>query len=191
MAPPAEPAYLGQGCRSPYTRRELLGQRLWQLVWLLFFRPTPEKAHRWRAFLLCRFGADIPDPAQVVIFPSVRIYFPWKLRLEPRSMVGRRVILYNLAPIILRRGANVSQGVHLCTGSHDFLRWDMPLVTAPIEIGANAWIAADVFVSPGVTIGELAVIGARSVVLRDQPARMICAGHPCRPLKPRADPQST
>jgi putative colanic acid biosynthesis acetyltransferase WcaF len=39
-----------------------------------------------------------------------------------------------------------------------------------------------------VTIGELAVIGARSVVVRDQPARMVCAGHPCRPLHPRPDP---
>jgi putative colanic acid biosynthesis acetyltransferase WcaF len=64
----------------------------------------------------------------------------------------------------------------------------MPLVTKPIVIGRNAWVAADAFVGPGVTIGELSVIGARSVVIKDQPARMICAGHPCRPLKPRSEP---
>jgi putative colanic acid biosynthesis acetyltransferase WcaF len=55
-------------------------------------------------------------------------------------------------------------------------------------IGENAWLAAEVFVGPGVSIGELAVIGARSVVTSDQPARMVCAGQPCRPLKPRPDP---
>ncbi|RRJ96683.1 putative colanic acid biosynthesis acetyltransferase [Opitutaceae bacterium TAV4] len=185
---PGEPPFLAQGCASPWPRAEVLKQRLWQLVETLLFRPTPEKCHHWRALLLKLFGADIPEPGKVVIFPSATVYFPAKLRLEPRAMIGRRVRLYNLAPITLRRGANISQGCHLCAGTHDFTRWEMPLVTAPIEIGPNAWLAADVFVGPGVTIGELAVIGARSVVVRDQPPRTVCAGHPCRPLHPRPGP---
>ena len=100
-------------------------------------------------------------------------------------MVGRHVNLYNLARITLGFGANVSQNCHLCAGTHDFTRWDMPLVTRPIIIGDNAWLGADVFVGPGVTIGELCVVGARSVVVKDLPPRMVCAGHPCRPIKER------
>ena len=65
----------------------------------------------------------------------------------------------------------------------------MPLVTQPIVIGENAWLAADVFVGPGVTIGELAVVGARSVVVNDLPARKICVGQPCRPIKDRPEPR--
>lgn len=103
-------------------------------------------------------------------------------------MVGPRVEIYNLGPVRLEFGANVSQNCHLCAGTHDFTQWAMPLVTAPITIGANAWLAADVFVGPGVTVGELAVVGARSVVVKDLPARTICAGSPCRPLKPRPEP---
>jgi putative colanic acid biosynthesis acetyltransferase WcaF len=103
-------------------------------------------------------------------------------------MVGRHVTIYNLGHVTLQRGANVSQNCHLCAGTHDFLRWDMPLVIKPIVIGQNAWIGADVFVGPGVTIGELCVVGARSVVVRDQPARMICVGQPCRPIKDRPTP---
>jgi len=152
------------------------------------FRFSPPRAHAFRARLLRFFGADIAEPGKVVIFASARVFFPWNLRLEPRSMVGRQVNLYNLAPITLRRGANLAQGVHLCAGSHDFSRWSMPLSTAPIVIGENVWVAAEVFVGPGVTIGELSVIGARSVVVRDQPARMVCAGHPCRPLRARVEP---
>jgi len=106
-------------------------------------------------------------------------------------MVGRNVTIYNLGHITLRRGANVSQNCHLCAGTHDFLRWDMPLVTAPIVIGENAWIGADVFVGPGVTVGELCVVGARSVVVRDLPPRRICVGQPCRPIKDRPPPQFT
>jgi putative colanic acid biosynthesis acetyltransferase WcaF len=64
----------------------------------------------------------------------------------------------------------------------------MPLVAQPITIGANAWLGADVFVGPGITVGELCVVGARSVVIKDLPAHMVCAGHPCRPIKERPDP---
>lgn len=185
---PSEPPYLAQGCVTPYARRELLRQRIWAAVQATVFRFSLPRAHRFRAWLLRLFGADIPAPGEVVIFASARVYFPWKLRLEPRSMVGRGVTLYNLAPITLRRGANLSQGAHLCAGSHDFSRWSMPLDARPIVVGENAWLAAEVFVGPGVTVGELAVVGARSVVMRDLPARMVCAGNPCRPLKPRPEP---
>lgn len=184
----SESPYLAQGCVTPYSRRELARQRLWSVVQCTVFRFSPPRAHAFRARLLRFFGADVPAPEQVVVFASARVFFPWKLRLEPRTMIGRQVNIYNLGAVTLRRGANLAQGVHLCAGTHDFTRWSMPLLTAPIEVGPNAWIAAEVFVGPGVTIGELAVIGARSVVVRDQPARMVCAGHPCRPLHPRPDP---
>lgn len=186
--PRPEPAYLGQGCRSPYTGRELLGRRLWAVVEATLFRWSPEMCHGWRARLLKLFGADIPRPGEVVIFPSATVYFPWQLRLEPRAMVGRHVKLYNLARITLRRGANVSQFAHLCAGSHDYRQWAMPLVRSEIVIGENAWVAADVFIGPGVTVGELSVVGARSVVVNDLPPRMVCVGHPCRPVKPRPEP---
>ena len=103
-------------------------------------------------------------------------------------MVGPYVNLYNLAPVHLRYGAHLSQYCHLCAGTHDFTRWEMPLVARPIVIGENAWLGADVFVGPGVTVGELCVVGARSVVMKDLPPRTVCAGQPCRVLKPRPDP---
>jgi len=124
----------------------------------------------------------------VVIFPTAKIMFPHKLALAPRAMVGPHVNLYNLALIRLEYGANISQHCHLCAGTHDFDRWDMPLIARSITIGRNAWLGADVFVGPGVTVGELAVVGARSVVVKDLPARQVCAGSPCRPLRERAEP---
>ena len=185
---PEEAPYLGRHCVTPYPRGEVLLRWLWLLVQGTLFRWSPRPCHGFRARLLRLFGADISAPGRVVIFPTAPITFPWRLTLEPRAMVGPRVILYNLAPIQLGYGANLSQGCHLCAGTHDYTRWDMPLVVRPIVVGANAWLGAEVFVGPGVTIGELCVVGARAVVLRDQPARMVCAGHPCAPLKPRPDP---
>ncbi|MFI5335196.1 MAG: colanic acid biosynthesis acetyltransferase WcaF [Opitutales bacterium] len=180
--------YLGRHCATPYPRGEVLRRWLWLLVQSTLFRWSPRPLHGFRARLLKLFGADIPAPGQVVIFPSATITFPWRLTLAPRTMVGPHVTLYNLASIRLDFGANLSQHCHLCAGTHDYTRWDMPLVVKPIVIGSNAWLGADVFVGPGVTIGELCVVGARAVVVRDQPPRMVCAGHPCRPLKPRPEP---
>ena len=186
--PSDEKPYLGQGCVTPYATGELLGRWSWAFVQATLFRWSPRPMHGFRAGLLRLFGASIPAPGQVVVFPTARIFFPWKLTLAPRAMVGPHVNLYNLAPITLHYGANVSQHCHLCAGTHDFTRWSMPLVAHPIVIGENAWLGADVFVGPGVTVGELCVVGARSVVVRDLPPRMICAGAPCHPLKVRPLP---
>ncbi len=182
---------LGHNSPSPWTPREKAARALWLFVESTFLRWSPRPCHAWRLLLLRLFGCRLPraggPPARFA--PTARVHFPWKLTLHDGAMVGSGVNLYNLAPITLERGANLSQGVHLCAGSHDITRWAMPLDARPIVIGANAWVAAEVFVGPGVTIGELAVIGARSVVMRDQPARMICAGNPCRPLKSRPEPR--
>jgi putative colanic acid biosynthesis acetyltransferase WcaF len=185
-----EQPYLGQHCVTPYPRRDVLLRWLWAFVQATLFRWSPRPLHGFRTRLLALFGAEIPEPGRVVIFPTARVTFPWNLTLAPRAMVGPNVTLYNLARITLARGANLSQNCHLCAGTHDFLRWDMPLVTRPITIGENVWLGADVFVGPGVTIGELSVVGARSVVVKNLPARKICAGSPCRPLKDRPEPRS-
>lgn len=177
--------YLGQNCVSPYSRGEWLLAHVWALVQATLFRWSPRFFHGWRIALLRLFGAHVRESSSIVVFPSVKIHFPWKLRLEPHAMIGPRVRLYNLGPIEIGRGANISQDCHLCSGTHDYARWSMPLRTAPIVIGPNAWLGADVFVLPGVTIGELSVVGARSVVTKNLPPGMICAGHPCRPIKPR------
>ncbi len=184
----SEPPYLGQHCVTPYPRREVVLRWLWALVQATVFRWSPRPLHGFRARLLQLFGAEIPEPGKVVIFPTARITFPWQLSLAPRSMIGRNVTVYNLARVTLLRGANISQNCHLCAGTHDYLRWSMPLVAQPIEIGENAWLGADVFVGPGVTIGELCVVGARSVVVKDLPRRTLCVGHPCRPIKERPEP---
>jgi putative colanic acid biosynthesis acetyltransferase WcaF len=186
---PTERPYLGLGCTSPHSRREILARWLWLLVEKTVFRWSPRPCHGWRAWLLACFGAQIARIGQVVVFPTVTVHFPWKLTLEPRAMLGPHVRVYNLAPIRLGYGANVSQFTHLCAGDHDYTQWALPVVCAPISIGDNAWVAADVFVGPGVQIGDLAVVGARSVVVTDLPPRKICVGQPCRPVKDRPDPK--
>lgn len=57
----------------------------------------------------------------------------------------------------------------------------------PITIGNSCWIASNVVVCGGVTIGEGCVIGAGSVVTRDIPPRSLAAGAPCRVIRGLTD----
>ncbi|MFL6528391.1 MAG: putative colanic acid biosynthesis acetyltransferase [Chthoniobacterales bacterium] len=114
-----------------------------------------------------------------------RIEIPWNLILHDRACLGDRTNAYSLGEIEIGARATVAQEVYLSTGSHDFATAAMPLVTAKITIGDDAFIGARAFVMPGVTIGERAVIGACSVVTRDVPANVIAAGNPCRELRSR------
>lgn len=160
----------------------------WQLIWLLLFRPTPPQLHFWRCWLLRCFGAQIDTDCHV--YSDARIWAPWNLHLGAKACIGRGVICYSMAPIYIGERVVISQGVHLCTGSHDYTSISFKLIAKPINIGDDAWICAESFVGPGVQIGEGAVIGARSVVVHSQPAWMVCAGNPARPLKQRHHPHS-
>ena len=53
----------------------------------------------------------------------------------------------------------------------------------PITIEKNCWLAANVVVCGGVTIGEGSVIGAGSVVMHDIPPHSLAAGAPCRVIR--------
>ncbi|MBQ4005486.1 MAG: sugar O-acetyltransferase, partial [Muribaculaceae bacterium] len=52
-----------------------------------------------------------------------------------------------------------------------------------VTIEDGCWIASDVKILPGVTIGKGSTIGAGSVVTHDIPAGVLAAGNPCRVIR--------
>ena len=116
---------------------------------------------------------------------SARIWYPPHLAMDERAVIGPHVNCYNMAPISLGRGALVSQNAHLCAGSHDVDSPVFQLVARPITIGAEAWVAADAFVGPGVQLGEGTVLGARAAAFQHLEAWRIYTGNPAQPLRPR------
>jgi putative colanic acid biosynthesis acetyltransferase WcaF len=133
--------------------------------------------------LLRLFGARIGR--EVHIYPSVRIAIPWNLTIADQSAVGDRVILYALGPITLGERVTVSQGAHLCAGTHDYEDTAMTLLRPPIVIEREAWVCADAFVGPGVLVGARAIVGARCVVVKDVQPGAIMIGNPARLLRQR------
>ena len=161
----------------------LVRRTLWNVAWLLLAAWTPPPLFGWRRFLLRVFGAKIASTA--LVYGSTRIWYPANVEIGNHVQIGPRAIIYSLAKISIEDYAFVSQGAHLCTGTHDIESPDFQTVARPIEIKAHAWVAAEAFVGPGVTAGEGAVLGARGVAFRDLEPWTVYAGNPAKPIKTR------
>jgi putative colanic acid biosynthesis acetyltransferase WcaF len=159
---------------------ELAGRALWETLGQLLFALSPRPLWGWRRGLLRLFGAKVAGG--VHLHPSVRITVPWNLDIGQYAAIGEDVRLYNLGLISVGATATVSQGAHLCAGTHDYRKADLPLIKATIRVESGAWVCADAFVGPNVTVGEYAIAGARAVVMRDVPAFAIVAGNPARQI---------
>ena len=157
--------------------------QLWWIVQATLFHMSPQALYGWRRFLLRLFGARIGKG--VLIRPSASITYPWKLTIGDWSWVGDNTTLYSLGEITIGESAVVSQHSYLCSGSHDYTLPTFDLIAKAIHVESESWLAANVFVGPGVTIGRGAVVGACSVVLNDVPSLMVCAGNPLKVLRTR------
>ena len=152
--------------------------QLWWLIQSILFRTSPQFLYGWRIFLLRLFGAKIGK--KVIIRPSVKITYPWKLTIGDYSWIGDDVNLYTLGEIDIGNNVVISQRSYLCTGSHDYLQTNFPIYQKPIKIHDQVWIATDVFIAPGVIIEEGSFIGAISSVFKNIPSNKICAGSPVK-----------
>ncbi|MEO0512020.1 MAG: DapH/DapD/GlmU-related protein [Planctomycetota bacterium] len=168
---------------SPYSFKEKVGRVLWSVVQLTVFRWSFHDWYRLRNMLLRLFNAKVAPTAR--LRATVYIEIPWNLTVGDNSIVGDRAILYCLGPVTIGDHVVVSQYAHLCAGSHDFTRPDLPLLRPPIRVGDDVWIAADAFVGPNVTVGEGALLGARASAYTDLEPWTIYGGNPARPIKTR------
>ena len=170
--------------RNVLSRGHQLKRLLWGVCWALLARWLPRSLGcAWKRFLLRCFGAKLSPTA--VVYSSTRIYAPWNLEMGEYSCLADEVDCYNVDRVTIGANTTVSQKTYLCTASHDITRPDLPLVTAPIVIADQAWVAADAFIGMGVTIGQGAVVGARAAVFKDVPPWTVVGGNPARTLKQR------
>lgn len=165
-----------------YTRQEVVARILWSTV-RPFFHFSPRPFFGWRRFLLRLFGARIGK--EVHIYNSTIIYMPWNLEIGDWSSIGEHAFIYNLGKICIGSKTTISHRAHLCAGTHDYTDRTLPLLKLPIKIQDSVWVCTDSFIGPGVVIGEGAVVGARSVVVKDVEPWIVVAGNPAVYVKKR------
>ncbi len=149
----------------------------WQIAWLAVSGLLVTRwwcPSRLRIVVLRAFGATLGKG--VLIRHRVRIHWPWKLVVGDDSWIGEEAWLLNLEPIVIGHDVCISQGVFLCTGSHDRRSPTFEFDNGPITVEDGAWVAARATVLRGVTIGAGAVVGAGSLVARDvRPGEVVVA----------------
>lgn len=168
---------------ASFSRANRLTRVVWGLTWLLLARFTPPPLHGWRRLILRLFGAKIGRGARV--HASVRIWLPANLELGDNTLIGPGAYLYNQGRITVGARTVISQGAHICASTHDIHDPNFQLVVRPISIGEQAWVAAEAFVGPGVTIGDRAVIGARAALFQSADADGVYSGNPAQWVKSR------
>ncbi len=166
-----------------YTFGNRFRRQLWSIAWIFLYRPSPRIAHAWRAWLLRCFGAKLGLHCR--FYPASRIWAPWNITCEDTVMVADGAELYNPAPLYLASHAIVSQGAYLCGATHNYDDPEFPVIAFPMRLGRYSWVAARACVSPGVNLGDGAILGLASVATKDLEPWSIYAGTPARKLKDR------
>lgn len=169
---------------SPYSTGNRIKRMVWTICWNVFARPFPKSTLMpWKRFLLRLFGAKIAKTANV--YASATIFMPWNLEMKDYACIASGVDCYNAASITIGFNATVSQRCYLCTASHNISSLRHEQTEKPILIEDKAWVAAEAFIGPGVTIGEGAVVGARAAVFKDVEAWTVVGGNPAKYIKDR------
>jgi len=162
-------------------RRKLV-EFFWLVLDIIFVRSrVPGSLHR--RLILRAFGARIGE--RVLIKPGARIKFPWRLEIGDDSWIGEEVWIDNLASVKIGANCCISQGVYICTGSHDWGKVTFDLLVNPVTIEDGAWIAAQSAIGPGVQVGEGAVLSLGSVATSDLVAWGIYQGSPASFVRQR------
>ncbi|RMH10906.1 MAG: colanic acid biosynthesis acetyltransferase WcaF [Planctomycetota bacterium] len=157
------------------------------LIWWGFGRWVCRLSfHNWyalRCMILRLCGAKLHP--SVKIRASARIDRPWNLTMGKLSAVGDKAILNCRSRVYVGDFCTISQHSKVFTLAEDPLDPLRRIYTAPVRIEKDAWVAADVMILPGVTIGEGVVVGARGMVDRNLPPWTICTGEPAKPRRQR------
>jgi putative colanic acid biosynthesis acetyltransferase WcaF len=176
--------------RSNYVyKRSRLVRNAWVLLGSRIVRHSPSDVtggsiFNWiRVTLLRAFGAKIG--VRVIVKPC-KIHFPWNLSVGDDSWIGDECEIYNLEYVNIGSNVCLSQGVYLCTGSHNYKVPTFDLIVRPIFVEDSSWVCARSLVAPGVKIGRGAVVGMGSVVTRDVAPNTLVRGNPASEFRTRA-----
>lgn len=127
--------------------------------------------------------------------PGVQVDYGIHVKTGKNFYMNYGAVLLDVCPIEIGDDVMCGVGVHIVTPLHPLLSeerithrfpdGDHDLEYAkPIKIGSNVWLASDVTVCGGVSIGDNSVIAAGAVVTKDIPSDVLAGGVPCKVIRP-------
>ena len=118
--------------------------------------------------------------------PNFRCEFGRNIHVGDHFYANYDAVILDGAKVTIGDRVLFGPKVGLYTSNHSFDAREREIggcIAKPITIGSRCWLAANVTVLPGVTIGDDVIIGAGSVVTHDIPSNVIAVGNPCHVLR--------
>lgn len=168
---------------SAFSTKNKVYRQIWNIAYLLLFRPTPKILFWWRNVVLKIFGAKIGKSS--CIHQSVKIWSPKNLICEDMVAIAENVDLYNPGGITIKSHAIISQGAYICGASHDYNDKNFPLFSKEVIISEYSWICARAIVMPGIKVKAGAILAIGSIATKDLSSWTIYAGSPAKAIKMR------
>ncbi|KRL14562.1 sugar O-acetyltransferase [Schleiferilactobacillus perolens] len=137
------------------------------------------------------FGSAGTEP---VVSPNFRCEFGRNIHVGDNFYANYDCVILDGAKVTIGDYVLFGPKVGLYTSNHLFDAKERQIggcIAKPITIGNRCWLAANVTVLPGVTIGNDVIIGAGSVVTHDIPDNVIAAGNPCHVIRAITDADKT
>ena len=152
----------------------------------------PNKHYLSYVLMLCHWLAVIPW-FRTFVFRTALIHctgcgfepgfrFFYGHHIKATGVGLSNVLLMDYDNITIGEGSGFSKDCMVITAQHDVDNFKR-IVTMPVKIGKNVYMAARSVILPGVTIGDDVVIGAGSVVTHDIPSRCFAAGNPAKIIR--------
>lgn len=131
-----------------------------------------------------KFGKD------VVIYPGVWISPGRNLTVGDNVDLAKDVLLTTSGGITIGDRVLIGYRTQILSANHTIPKRGLPFPVSgddyrPVVIGPDAWLGANCIITPGVEIGEGAVVAAGSVVTKDVPSFAIVGGVPAKLIKMR------
>lgn len=168
---------------TPYSFTYKLKSRFWNLINTTIFRWTPFFLRRTRVAMLKLFGANVKWNCSISGYAE--IVDPWNLAMDDLSSIDKDCCILCRGKVIIGKRCCISRGCDILTGSHNIDSQFFEMVTAPVIIKDNVWIATKSMIAKGVTIGEGAVIASYSNVIKDVAPWTVVGGNPAKFIKER------
>ncbi|SUS08809.1 Hexapeptide repeat of succinyl-transferase [uncultured Defluviicoccus sp.] len=139
-----------------------------------------------KASLLRAMGARVGRG--VVIYPGVWITPGRNLILDDEVDLAKDVIITTTGGVTIGKRTLVGYRTQILSANHEIPPPGLPIsasghVLGSVKIGADVWIGANCVITPGVRIGDGAVIAAGSVVTKDIGPNAIVGGVPAKLIR--------
>ena len=120
----------------------------------------------------------------------LKCYGNGKIKLGDNVSINPFTVLYGIGDLIIGNDVRIAAHTVIIPANHNFSDHNQPIFKQGVSkkgiiIQNDVWIASNVTVLDGVTIGKHSVIGAGSVVDEDVPDYVVAAGVPCKLIKKR------